>query len=371
MADRRPLPRVLVAYPFLMHYRRAVFQELDRSTELSVVFAASPHGAKGIAAMSPDEVRRFVPTEILRWRGFEWQRGVVRIALFSKLDAAVFLGDWASVSTWVAAAVLRVRRIPVLFWTIGWHRPERGLRRLVRLGFYRLADELLLYGDIGRRLGVAHGYPPRRMRVVSNSIGPSPGALSPRISAVGETLAGQEVVGAVIRLNPAKQLHLLVAAVADLRERTGREVAVLLVGEGPAREALRADAAARGVRLIMPGAAYSDADLAVVYSRLTVTAVPTAAGLTTIQSLTHGVPVVSDDDPYSQAPEWEAIIPGRTGGTYPRGDIRGFADELERWLDRVRDDPAAVAAACTAEVAARWNAERQGALITEAIVGRL
>ncbi len=354
-----------------MHYRRAVFLELDRSPELDVTFAASHSGIDGIEAMAPTEVRNLIDTPVTRWRGFQWQRGMVRIAARGKFDAAIFLGDWASLSTWVAAAMLRLRRIPVLFWTIGWHRPERGVRRLIRLGFYHLANGLLLYGNLGRRLGIAHGYAADRMHIVFNSTQPSPGDLTPSIASLSGSLAGQDVVGAVARLNPKKDFGLLLRAVADLKARTNRDVTVLLVGEGPARHQLLDDASALGVRLLLPGAAYSDRDLAVVYSLLKITVVPSAIGLTAVQSLAHGVPVISDDDEYSQAPEWEAIRPGDTGDVYPAGDAAALAEAIERWLRRLEQDAPSVAAACTEEVEQRWTASRQAALIKDAVLGRL
>ena len=371
MRNRSERARVLIAYPFLMHYRRSVFLKLDNSPNLDLTFAASPGDSLGVKALSSNEVRKFVSAPVKRWKSFQWQRKAIDLALFGKFDAVVFLGDWASISTWIAAAILRGRQIPVLFWTIGWHRPEAGIRRFVRLLFYRLADELLLYGEIGRNLGIAQGYPSGRMRVVFNSVEPSPGELSPSIAALANSLHEQEVVGAVARLSPTKQFTLLLRAVAELNQRTSRDLTVLLVGEGPARDALFRLARKLGVRLVMPGAAYSAHDLDLVYSLLAVTVVPSAVGLTAIQSLAHGVPVISDDDVYSQGPEWEAIRQGCTGGVYPKRDLLALTDELDRWLQRVESEPVQVASACKEEVDRRWTATGQATLIEEAIFDHL
>jgi len=160
-------------------------------------------------------------------------------------------------------------------------------------------------------------------------------------------------------------------AVALMNATQGTDIAVLIVGEGAAKEGLRAQADALGVRLLLPGAAYSDADLRVVYSLLSTTVVPSAVGLTAIQSLAYGVPVISDDKKYSQGPEWEAIKEGLTGSTYRAGDTADLVEKIADWIRRVKDDRVGVAAACKQEVSDRWTASNQSARIRGAILERL
>jgi hypothetical protein len=57
-----------------------------------------------------------------------------------------------------------------LFWTHGWTRPDRGLKRVFRGTFYRLAHSLLLYGHYARDIGLREGISPARLRVIYNSL---------------------------------------------------------------------------------------------------------------------------------------------------------------------------------------------------------
>jgi glycosyltransferase involved in cell wall biosynthesis len=209
------------------------------------------------------------------------------------------------------------------------------------------------------------------MRVVFNSVEPMPGDQPERLSALLAPLKGRRVVGAVIRLNQVKRLDLLIQAVALLNEKNGGDIAVLIVGDGPCREFLRSQAKSVGVDLLLPGPAYTDNDLKLVYSALSVCVVPEAVGLTAVQSMTYGVPVISDDDPYSQMPEWESIRQDVTGGIYRKGDVADLANEIERWLVRVDRDAAIVARACTTEVQERWTAPKQAELIRKAILDHI
>ena len=175
------------------------------------------------------------------------------------------------------------------------------------------------------------------------------------------------MVGAVIRLNPVKRLDLLIRAAAELRA-AGRPVEVLLVGDGPARMDLVALAADLGVPLWLPGAAYGEAELGLAYARIRVTVVPSAAGLTVLQSFRYGRPVITHDQMDEQMPECEAIVPGRTGALYAYADPDDLRDVLADWLDRQRDDPAGTAAACRQVLTAAWNAETSARLIGDRIV---
>jgi glycosyltransferase involved in cell wall biosynthesis len=298
------------------------------------------------------------------------------VLLRQRHRAVVFLGDAAYLSTWVGAAVCRLLRRPVLFWTIGWHRPDTGLRKYARLAFYRLANVLLLYGHTGARIGAALGYPADRMAVIGNSHTSSV-ATTGVIDEIGTDdldalLPGTDVdvVTAVVRLNPTKRLDLIVAAAAHLGN-AGRKVVVVLVGTGPERENLQRMADDLGVDLRLTGPIYAQEKIRLIYERTTVSVVPTNAGLTAIQSLSHGRPIITSDDEYNRAPESECIRPGVTGGYYVDGSAESLAEVIGQWLDRVRSDPQGVAAACQEEIRARWSPQAHATAINEVVTEAL
>ena len=53
-------------------------------------------------------------------------------------------------------------------------------------------------------------------------------------------------------------------------------------------------------------------------------------------------------------PEFEAIIPGKTGAFFKRGNIESLADAIERWFSegRSRED---TRSACYAEIDESWT----------------
>ena len=356
--------RVLIVYHHLPHYRYDVFRRLQDHPDLEVEFAAARESSDGsIPTIPPDLLQRFHTLENHWFGPFLWQAGLLRLLVRRRPHVVIFLGVFAYVTTWLGGVLSRARGAGVLFWTIGWHRPERGLRRRFRLAFYGLADRLLIYGVTGREIGAAMGYPRRRMTVVYNSssdpFAPVP-ADPAELAAFASRLPpeGQETVAAVIRLNPVKRLDLLVRAAQALRIQ-GRNVAVLLVGEGPEKSRLADLAAELDVPLYLPGPAYGDEYLSLVYQRSLVTVVPSAAGLTVLQSFKYGRPVITHDNLYEQMPECEAIVNGETGELYAYGDLDSLTAALSRWLDRQHKHADVTAARCRAMVKAPWSADYQ------------
>lgn len=361
---------VLVVYPWLPHYRYGVFKEMERSKWIDYHFASDLESEGNIATIPPELLRNHTRLRNIRiWRGL-WQFGLISHLLKTRYDGVIFLGDAATLSTWAAALLCKFQNISVYFWTIGWHRPEFGLKRHLRMYFYKLANRLLIYGDTGREIGARLGFPRDRMTVIYNShqsMGNENTLLERKLEDSYFRDLKTPIIGAVIRLSPSKNLPLLLRAAGILRRRQAY-VTVILAGEGPMRQELIQIAVEEGIDLRMLGPIYHPDDLAAIYSNLSLTVVPSTAGLTTIQSLSYGVPVISDDDISTQAPESEAIIPGTTGDTYESGNPAALADKIQRWLSFVSEEQQRqISEACKAEVDAKWNPSSQASLIDNAI----
>src|SRR5439155_1448825 len=104
---------------------------------------------------------------------------------------------------------------------------------------------------------------------------------------------------------------------------------VLLVGDGPEKESLQSMAARLRIPVKFFGACYDEATLARLTMVAHVTVSPGKIGLTAMQSLAYGTPVITHDDHTAQGPEWEAILPGRTGALFHAGDVRHLASVIK------------------------------------------
>lgn len=360
--------KVLVIYPYLQHYRADVFHHMDLTSGIEYSFLSDIVGREGIKTLPPENVSRHQVVPRKEFGPFYWQKGVVSSLLRNDYDAVIFFAEIPALSTWIGAITARLRGKPVLFWTTGWHRPERGIKRIIRNSFYRLSNELLLYGELGKSIGQKMKFPVRKMTVIGNSVETALSDQSESEIFTFQKKPGTLVVGAVIRLIPVKKLELIIRAAAILlKDKELPELVVLIVGEGPEREAIEQLAHELGIELVMPGAIYGVTALKQVYEFLDITIVPAAVGLTAIQSMTHGVPVISNDSAYTQMPEWESINPGITGELFTEDDADSLAQAIRRIAGLSEQERAIMARACKKEVAENWAAEAHAARIAKAV----
>ena len=371
--------RVAIVYYFFAHYRQAVVRELMNSTAHHYYFAADkkdPFGS-GIKSCDIPDSSRFIytPTFILI-RKFLIQNGLIRLALNSDFDAIIYLGNSKFLSTWISASLARIRGKRVLFWTHGWLRHESGLKSFIRCSFYRLGHGLLLYGQRAKQFGLAKGFKSRNLYVVYNSLDtPEQDKIRSRITAqdIRETrkiLFGhwnRSVVICTGRLVAKLRLDLLLDAVS-LLQKEGFLIDVLLVGDGPQRIQLETTARIKNLSVVFYGACYDEEKLARLIMSANISVVPGAIGLTVMHSLIYGTPVITNDDPDEQGPEWEAIVPGVNGQFFKKGDPIDLAGAIRMWVKNDQPDEN-IRSQCIASIN-KYTPSYQVQVINAAVEGR-
>lgn len=329
------MTRVAVVYHFLPHYRSAVFRELRSTAGFEFSFIAGqsrPHQEN-----VPCDTSTPTTTVRNRWRKHHllWQQGLGRALRDIDPHVTIFLGDFRFVSTWVWAPILRLRGRTVLFWGHGWSGPDTAPKSWVRRAFYALPHQLLLYAKQAQTQGLATGYPPHKLRVVGNSL---PMALLSDDSF--ERVQGDPpLILWVARLSALKRPEMLIEALSLLLSEQV-EFEATIVGDGEQLEVLNALLAADKAladRISLLGAVHEPAVLDDLFSRCSVLALPSNAGLSVVHALSRGVPVVLNDDPLANGPEYEYLIDDLNGSTFEQGNAADLAKELKRWT---HDEPA-------------------------------
>ena len=338
--------RVAFFQRIFAHYQAGLVKELAEHSQHAYHFfgdGRDPAGS-GIEVIAPALCGR-IPftychtTQIGSRVAFQWR--AVREALFGPFDVYILEGSFTCPTNWLAiwAAHLRGRR--VLLYGHGWRRPGNGFAEYVRRMFYRVSDGLLLYGNRAHAIGLSKGVSADRMYVVYNSLDEE--SMLPWRDRLTENIcqdfrcahfgkaADLPLLVSVGRLTPAKQYELLIEAAARLHA-AGREVNILLVGDGPKRLALEQAAREKGVRLVLEGARHDEEFLSLCFASADIAVIPGAAGLMVIQSLSYGTPVVIHDDDDEQGPETEAVHSGFNGGLFRYGCVDHLVTIIEQVL---------------------------------------
>jgi glycosyltransferase involved in cell wall biosynthesis len=366
--------KVAVVYHQFPHYRAAVLRALAEDGRHEYVFWASTDDFAGVKAFKGDAVVSVNHLRVTETRRGFSIRGLWPLLRDESIDAFIILGNPNIAATWLIAIAARASNQKVLFWTHGWLRRERWVKRAIRGLYFRLADMLLVYGNRSKTIGEGAGYPSDRIRVIYNSLDFS---LASRIYAelqdenlhvYGRSFfpdATRPLLICTARLTRACSFDLLIQAARLLQDR-GFPVNVLLVGDGPARAELELLAKELDVNVHFYGACYDEQTIGRLIFESDATVSPGKIGLTAMHSLSYGTPAFTHGDLDRQMPEVEAIVPGETGDFFRHGSSIDLANTLERWFKQSRSC-GEVRCACRAVISERWNPVRQRELIEAAL----
>jgi 1,2-diacylglycerol 3-alpha-glucosyltransferase len=369
--------RVAIFNPVFPHYRTGLVRQLRQSTAARYqFFGDSRDGDSRIPAIDFGNSADFSHSPFVRiLRRIAWQPQAIRAAWSGDYGCFIFLGDAAWASTWIAATIAKLRGRRVLFWTHGWLRHDNGVKKYVRLAFYGLADGLLLYGERAAHIGADLGYDPGKLHVMFNSLDfDAQQVLAASIGSADivdlrSRLFGDPTIPIVVataRLSAVKRFDLLIDAL-EIVKRKYRPVNLLVVGDGPQRSHLEAQATAAAVKSVFVGACYDEPQLAAYFLAANVTVSPGNVGLTCMHSLGYGVPVITHDDPSEQMPEWEAIEIGVTGDVFRKGSAEDLASKIERWT-RTTLPSNSTRERCKASIARKYHPRVQADAIETAIL---
>lgn len=362
-----------LVYCYWPHYRAAFIRAGRTRGHLDLAYFGQSTEYQGIKSYQAWESFEFRETRFVRLAGFWFQFKLLKDCFVRNPAAVVFLGDWKIVSTWVAAAVYRLRGKHVMFWTHGITSSSDIKGLLLARTFYRLADTLLLYGHHARDRLHQLGYPQSRLTVIYNSLSTSHEIAmgveksEASVPAGDAPYAGSSRVVKLLfvgRLTPESQLPLAIEAIALLQpEMESMAIRLVVVGAGQEAAHIEQKALECNVDVEMRGAIYDPEVLALEFNAADAVVSPGKVGLLAIHALEHGVPVITHSEPTRQMPEYEAIQPGRTGELFAYGEPADLARAIHRVINNGKSHYAGNVGA----VLAKYNADYQWDVIERVV----
>jgi glycosyltransferase involved in cell wall biosynthesis len=134
---------------------------------------------------------------------------------------------------------------------------------------------------------------------------------------------------AIGRLMTKLKLDQAISAIKLLQEQ-GRNVYLLIVGDGPESENLRRLSESMGVpdKVIFHGACHEEEQLAKLFNAADITVVMGKVGLSAMHSLGYGIPLLTNDRLDEHFPEIEAVVEGKTGWYFANDNIDDFISKI-------------------------------------------
>lgn len=363
--------KALIVYTFFPHYRKGVIEKIVSCLPNSI-FMGSMHGLDGINVHDFGETNSFVPIQTFYIKKFILQPRIILECLVGSYSSYIFLANPNILTTWIGAAICRIRGRRVIFWGHGFKSSEKTTKNIFRSAFFHLANGFYSYGWRGKKNAEKMGFDVNSIYVGFNSLDYDL-QLSFRkkyfqySSCVTESELHVKVL-CISRLTKICRYDVLFEAVALVRAKYGIQVQVKVIGDGPEMSSLKSHASTLEIYVDFIGALYAEEQIASYLYAADVTVSPGKVGLTAMHSMMYGTPVISHDDFENQMPEVEAIVPGYTGYLFKKDNVADLAEKLrdfkgefpDRELTRQR---------CFSMIDKVYNPTKQVEILTMAIQG--
>jgi len=373
--------KVLISYHYFPHYRLPIFKKLVNSNDYEYRFLSGQETDISIRLISQADMLE----NNINWikvknywfykKKFLWQEKIISECVFGDYDAVIFIANPYIISTLIAIIAAKFFKKKVLLWGHGTFRNKK--RDFFKKMFYLLADGVMLYGNWARNNMIKLGFEPNKLFVIYNSldyenqINKRKQLDYKKIQKEKETLFKNSELPLLLfigRLTFRKELNKLISIIKKFKE-SGYPVNLLIVGDGESRINLENETATQKTKTFVHfyGETYDETTISHLIAMADICVSPGDVGLTAMHSMTYGTPVITHDNPYMQMPEFEAIIPGKTGDFYQYGSQQDLYDKIKNWLEKAKDQREEIRQNCFTIIDNFYNPLSQKLAIEQAL----
>lgn len=327
----------------LAHYRVPVFNNISKNCSISklTVYADLRNDSSGIKKCSLEDLEEmsffFHGSRDIRIKDrLLISTGSIKAAV-DKSRVVVIWGDAFCPGNWLAVLLAKFWKKKIIFWTHGLYGSESRLRLWVRCLFYSTSDSILLYGNHAKNLLIKQGFSEKNLYVINNALDLSvqDQIYNRMVSNIPGSCGNSLKLIFVGRLTRVKKLHILISAVKKLKDYF--DVRLDVVGGGVELDDLVALSEELGISdlVVFHGAIYDEEQLARLIMSADITVSPGNVGLTAMHSLVYGTPVISHDNAANQMPEFEAIVPGVSGGLFKEDELSSLVESVLECKEKI------------------------------------
>lgn len=279
----------------------------------------------------------YIPERLL------WQTGIVQRILFSKYEYFIFEGGVFHLPTWLFAILCKLKGKKVLFWSHGFLGTDKGLKKIIRTRYFKLADTLLLYGNYSKSLMIKSGFSENKICVIYNSLDTSKqfSLLNSQKSYVlrdekAKVFKNPALFTVVFigRLVKEKNLPFLLNAVKDFKDKKN-PINCIVIGDGPEMQSIKYFISNNQLEqnVFLAGALYKEEEICEYFEMADMMVSPGNVGLNCMHSFAYGVPVLTHNNLQFHGPEVEAITPGETGLLFEYNNYEDMLKKMEEWMN--------------------------------------
>lgn len=364
--------KLLVIYNFAQAYRKGIFLEIEKAWDCDWIFGDNSTDIKEMDTSLLKNVRR---VRNKRYGPLKVQTEIAKICRSDEYDTILVLGELLNLSMWriFIENALRKKKKKLFIWTHGWYGREGLAKRKLKRLFFSMADKVLLYGNFAKDVAISQGFNAAKLDVIHNSLDHKQ-QLKLRAGLTKTDVYTKHfgndypTIIFIGRLSSVKKLDQLVEAVALLSD-SGEMYNLVFVGGGEMNDSLHALVAQKGLtdQVWFYGACYDDTQNASLIYNADMCVAPGNVGLTAMHTMVFGTPVLTHDNFPLQMPEFEAVIPGKTGDFFHYDDVVSIADCISNWNANYGTRREEIRQNCYKEIDENWTPQFQMAVLRKYI----
>lgn len=289
--------------------------------------------------------------------------GIHTIAKKREISHYVIIGDPSCISIWLLPISIRIcnPNASIFFWSHGWYGKEGGVKTFIKKLFFKQADGILLYGNYAKKLMLNEGFNADKLFVIHNSLDHASQVqlrktLNKTDIYTRHFANNNPILIFIGRLTPVKKLNQLIEALSILRNKK-EDYNLVLVGDGSEKDFLHKQVETLDLsdRVWFYGACYDERLNAELIYNADLCVAPGNIGLTAMHAMVFGCPCLSHSTFKWQMPEFEAIIPGKTGSFFEMDNVNSLAESISEWFAEKTSKREEVRKACYKEIDDNWT----------------
>lgn len=343
-------------------YRTDIYKKIDQTFDTVFYFGREVEEGK-ISGIPKIDYKIFKnrPIEIKNktyLKGYIWWRSGLFTLPFRNFNFFLITGD-IPYSYFPFLILCKLLRKKVYAWGHGFKQFKSGGGKLAYL-FLKLLTGFFTYGDRGRQRLVELGVNNKKLFTIYNSLGGRESLKKLKNPIYKNKFRNSNPTVIFIgRLTKVKRLDWILRASTE-HKTEGLNYNVIFIGDGPVKEELKelCNSLAIAEQVWFFGECHDENIYSSLIYNSDLCVSPGNVGLTAINCMRFGTPVLSHDNFGSQGPEYETIVPGITGELYKEGDFDDFKDKIKKWLNS-NADRELIRQKCVEMINGCWNSDFQ------------
>lgn len=358
--------KIAMLFPYAPSYREPIYKLMDEELNVNWYFCGNANRNLKMFDYSLLKHCNLTMKEHRICGSIVSYDGIKKLNL-QQYDVIICAGVIRSLSEWWLLQKMSkgMKRTKIFLWTHGWYGKETAIQKMIKKFFFRKVDGFFLYGDYARNEMLKEGFDAKKLHVIKNSLDYDKQmvlrkSMSPSAIYHDHFKNNNPTIVFIGRLTPVKKLDLLVNAVGLLKTK-GENYNITLIGDGEMREEIASVVQEYKLtdNVWFYGACYDELENAKLIYNADLCVAPGNIGLTAMHVMMFGCPAISHNDFKWQMPEFESIIPGKTGDFFEKDNVDDLARSISNWFASKSASRDEVRNACYKEIDEHWNPHYQ------------